>query len=36
MAATGDKLQKQGRPPIYSGKEDEWADWNFVMRIYVS
>ena len=36
MAATDYELKKQGRPPIYSGKEDEWAEWEFVMRIYVS
>ena len=36
MAATDDALQKLGRPPIYSGKEDEWNEWSFVMRSYVS
>ena len=36
MAATDDELQKLGRPPIYSGKEDEWNEWSFVMRSYVS
>ena len=36
MAATDDELQKLGRLPIYNGKEDEWAEWSFVMRIYVS
>ena len=36
MAATDDELQKLGRPPIYSGKEDEWNEWSFVMRNYVS
>ena len=36
MAATDDDLQKLGRPPIYSGKEDEWNEWSFVMRSYVS
>ena len=36
MAATDDELQKMGRLPIYSGKEDEWNKWSFVMRSYVS
>ena len=36
MAATDDELQKLGKPPIYSGKDDEWSDWSFVMRSYVS
>ena len=36
MAATDDELQKLGRPPIYSRKEDEWNEWSFVMRSYVS
>ena len=36
MAATEDELQKLGKPPIYSGKEDEWNEWSFVMRSYVS
>ena len=30
------ELQKLGRPPIYSGKEDEWNEWSFVMRSHVS
>ena len=36
MAATDDELQKMGRHPIHSGKEDEWNEWSFVMRSYVS
>ena len=36
MAATDDELQKLGRPPIYSGKEDDWNEWSLVMRNYVS
>ena len=37
MAATDyDELQKLGRPPNYNGKEDEWDEWSFVMRGYVS
>ena len=36
MAATDDELQKLGKPPIFSGKEDEWNEWSFVMRSYVS
>ena len=36
MAATNDEQQKLGRPPIYSGKEDEWNEWTFVMGSYVS
>ena len=36
MAATDDELQKLGKPPIYSGKEDEWNEWSFVMRSYMS
>ena len=36
MAATDDELLKFGRPPIYSGKDDEWNEWSFVMRNYVS
>ena len=36
MAATDDELQKLGKPLIYSGKEDEWNEWSFVMRSYVS
>ena len=36
MAGTDDELQKLGRRPIYSGKEDEWNEWSFVMRNYVS
>ena len=35
MAATDDELQKLGKPPIYNGTEDEWAEWSFVMRSYV-
>ena len=26
MAATDEDLQKLGKPPIYSGKEDEWSE----------
>ena len=36
MAATDEDLQKLGKPPIYSGKEDEWNEWSFVMKSYVS
>ena len=36
MAATNDELQKLGKPPIYSGKEDEWHEWSFSSRSYVS
>ena len=36
MAATDDELQKLGRPPIYSGKENAWNEWSFVMGSYVS
>ena len=36
MAATDDELQKLGKPPIYSGEVDEWNEWSFVMRNYVS
>ena len=36
MAAADDELQKLGKPPIYIGKEDEWNEWSFVMRSYVS
>ena len=36
MAATDDELQKQGKPPIYSGKKDEWNEWSFIVRSYVS
>ena len=35
MAATDDELQKLGKPPVHSGKEDEWNEWSFVMRSYV-
>ena len=36
MAATGEELQKLGKPPIYSGKEDEWNEWNLAMKSNVS
>ena len=36
MAATDEDLQKLGKPPIYSGKEDEWNEWSFVMKSYMS
>ena len=36
MAVTDEDLQKLGKPPIYSGKEDEWNEWSFVMKSYVS
>ena len=36
MAATDDELQKLGKPPIYSGEEDDWGEWRFVMNSYVS
>ena len=36
MAATDEDLQKLGKPPIYSGKEDEWSEWSFVMKSYAS
>ena len=25
-------LRKLGKPPIYSGKEDEWSEWSFVIE----
>ena len=34
--ATDEDLQKLEKPPIYSGKEDEWSGWSFVMKSYVS
>ena len=36
MAVTDEDLQKLGKPPIYSEKEDEWSEWSFVMKSYVS
>ena len=36
MAVTDEDLQKLGKPPMYSGKEDEWNEWSFVMKSYVS
>ena len=36
MAATDDELQNLGKPPIYSGMENEWSEWSFVMRSNVS
>ena len=36
MAVTDDELQKLGKPPIYSGMEDAWSEWTFVMRSFVS
>ena len=36
MAATDEEVQKLGKHPIYSGKEDEWSEWSFVMTSYVS
>ena len=36
MAATDDELQKLGKLEFYSGKEDAWSEWSFVMRSYVS
>ena len=36
MAGTAEDLQKLGKPPIYSGKEDEWSEWSFVMKNYAS
>ena len=29
MAATDEDLQELGKPPIFSGKEDEWNEWSF-------
>ena len=34
--ATDEDLQKLGKPPVYSGKEDEWSEWSFVMKSYAS
>ena len=28
--------EKLGKPPISSGKEDEWSEWSFVMKSYAS
>ena len=36
MAVTDEDLQKLRKPPIYSGKEDEWSEWSFVMKSYAS
>ena len=36
MEVTDEDLQKLGKPPIYSGKEDEWNEWSFVMKSYLS
>ena len=36
MAATDGELQKLDKPPIYNGKEDDWNEWSFVMRSYLS
>ena len=36
MSATDEDLQKLGKPPIYSGNEDEWSEWSFVMKSYAS
>ena len=36
MAATDEDLQKLGKPPIYSGKEDERSEWSFALKSYVS
>ena len=36
MAATDELLQKLGKPPIFSGKEDDWSEWGFVMKSYMS
>ena len=33
MAATDEDLQKLGKPPIYSGKEDEWSEWSFGVSV---
>ena len=36
MAVTDDELQTLGKPPIFYGKDDEWNEWSFAMRSYVS
>ena len=36
LTSTDEDLQKLGKPPMHSGKEDEWSEWSFVMRSYVS
>ena len=36
MAVTDDELQKLCKPPIFYGKDDEWNEWSFAMRSYVS
>ena len=36
MAVTDEDLQKLGKPPIYSGKEDDWSEWSFVMKSCLS
>ena len=36
MAATAEDPQKLGKPPIYSGKENDWSEWSFVMKSYLS
>ena len=35
MEATDEDLQKLGKPPIYSGK-DEWNEWSLVVKSFVS
>ena len=36
MAATDEELQKLGKPPICSGKDDEWSEWSVVVKSYAS
>ena len=36
MAVADEDLQKLGKSPVHNGKDDEWNEWSFVMKSYVS
>ena len=34
--ATPLELRSAGRPTQFSGKDEDWNDWSFIMRAYLS
>lgn len=36
MDAAPDGLRHLPRPPVFSGRDDEWPDWSFTARAYMS
>ena len=36
MADVPHELKSYGRPPAFGGRDEEWPDWSFVMKAYLS